>query len=63
MIKMAGYRNRMVHFYGNIDSDELFRIIQEDLEDFYTFLSFIAAVLKDPGRFSLSVMWPIPRFA
>jgi len=53
MIKMAGYRNRMVHFYGNIDSDELFRIIQDDLEDFYTFLSFIAEVLKDPGRFSL----------
>jgi uncharacterized protein YutE (UPF0331/DUF86 family) len=55
MIKMAGYRNRMVHFYGNINPDELFRIIQDDLEDFYTFISFIVAVLKDPGRFSLSL--------
>jgi uncharacterized protein YutE (UPF0331/DUF86 family) len=53
MIKMAGYRNRIVRFYGNMDSDELFRIIQDDLEDFYTFLSFIVEVLKDPGRFAL----------
>ena len=52
MIKMAGYRNRMVHFYGNITPEELFRIIQDDLNDFYSFLSFIVAVLKDPGRFS-----------
>jgi uncharacterized protein YutE (UPF0331/DUF86 family) len=55
MIKMAGYRNRMVHFYANITPEELFGIIQGDPEDFYTFLSCIGQVLRDPGKFSLSI--------
>lgn len=31
--QMAGYRNRMVHFYNEITSAELYQIVQEDIED------------------------------
>jgi uncharacterized protein YutE (UPF0331/DUF86 family) len=55
LIKMAGYRNRMVHFYGEITEKEIYDIIQDELEDFYTFLTFINEVLKNPAHFKLSV--------
>jgi uncharacterized protein YutE (UPF0331/DUF86 family) len=53
LTKMAGYRNRMVHFYGEITEQEIYNIIQEELEDFYTFCSYIQKVLKDPTKFNL----------
>ena len=55
LTKMAGYRNRMVHFYGEITEIEIYDIIQEELEDFYTFLAQINAILKNPANFSLSL--------
>lgn len=30
---MAGYRNRLVHFYHEVTFEELFQIIQEDIGD------------------------------
>ena len=53
--KMAGYRNRMVHFYGEISEREVYSIIQEELEDFYIFLTHIKDVLKNPAGFKLSI--------
>jgi uncharacterized protein YutE (UPF0331/DUF86 family) len=53
LTKMAGYRNRMVHFYGEITEQELYNIIQEELEDFYTFCAFVNKILKDPSKFNL----------
>lgn len=53
--KMAGYRNRMVHFYAEITEKELHDIIQEELEDFYTFCHYINGLLKNPGRAGLIV--------
>lgn len=55
LTKMAGYRNRMVHFYGEITEEEIFHIIQDELEDFYTFLKYIGALLKDPAKFNLTL--------
>src|SRR3990170_6001532 len=37
LIKMAGYRNRMVHFYREITSEELHQIILNNMEDFNRF--------------------------
>lgn len=31
--KMAGYRNRLVHFYDEVASEELYRILTENLGD------------------------------
>jgi uncharacterized protein YutE (UPF0331/DUF86 family) len=55
LMKMAGYRNRMVHFYSEISEKELHQIIQEELPDFHTFCAHITAVLLDPPKFNLSV--------
>jgi uncharacterized protein YutE (UPF0331/DUF86 family) len=55
LIKMAGYRNRMVHFYGEITEKEIYNIIQEELGDIYTFIAYISAVLKDSAKYNLSV--------
>lgn len=47
LIAMAGYRNRMVHFYREITPQELYLIIKESLKDLERFVkeigSFIAA--------------------
>ena len=53
--KMAGYRNWMAHFYGEISEREIYDIVQEELEDFYTFLTHINAILKNPANFNLSI--------
>lgn len=51
--KMAGYRNRMVHFYGEITEREMYDIIQEELEDFYVFCSYVNKFLKNPAKFKM----------
>src|SRR3989338_7958397 len=33
LVKMAGYRNRLVHFYDEISPQELYRIVTSDLGD------------------------------
>ena len=38
---MAGYRNRLVHMYNKITSQELYQIIKERLEDFDIFIKQI----------------------
>ena len=53
LTKMAGYRNRMVHFYGEISEQELYNIIQEEIEDFNTFCAYIYKILKNPAKFNL----------
>jgi uncharacterized protein YutE (UPF0331/DUF86 family) len=53
LAKMAGYRNRMVHFYGEIIEKEIYNIIQEELEDLHTFCAYIDQVLSDPAKFNL----------
>ncbi len=44
--EMAGYRNRLTHFYFEVKPDEMYRIIQEDLDDFRYFLKQIGKILK-----------------
>lgn len=43
--KMAGYRNRLTHFYFEIGPREMYEIIQSDLGDFETFLKHIKKFL------------------
>jgi len=52
--KMAGYRNRMVHFYGEITETEIYKILQEELQDFHTFCAHIEKILRAPSKFDLS---------
>lgn len=46
LVVMAGYRNRMVHFYSEIKPGELHRIAAADLADFETFTREIAVFLR-----------------
>ena len=47
LIKMAGYRNRMVHYYKEITPEELFDILLNDLRDIENFIREIEAFLKN----------------
>lgn len=48
LVKMAGYRNRLVHFYSEITEEETYEIIQTRLADLEKFISFIKMLLEDP---------------
>ena len=52
---MAGYRNRLTHFYAEITPDELFEILEKDLPDFEIFLSDIKDLLSNPGKYNLTI--------
>ncbi len=43
---MAGYRNRLVHFYDEVSEAELYQIIQSNLGDIEEFIRQIAAFLE-----------------
>jgi len=46
LYKMAGYRNRLTHFYFEITPKEMYEIIQHNLGDFDIFLKYIKKLLK-----------------
>lgn len=52
---MAGYRNRLTHFYADVKPEEIYKIIRENLSDFNTFLEAIRQVLKNPEKFNMTV--------
>jgi uncharacterized protein YutE (UPF0331/DUF86 family) len=58
LIKMAGYRNRMVHLYHEISSEEIYEILKNHLSDIEKFIveivGFIAAYRKTIGKQSSS---------
>lgn len=55
LVPMAGYRNRLTHFYAEITPDELYKIIGERLGDVDEFLHSVKAVLEQPEKFGLMV--------
>ena len=46
LVKMAGYRNRLVHYYKEISNEEIYEILQNDLGDLEKFLKEIEKFLK-----------------
>jgi len=53
LVAMAGYRNRLVHFYAEISAPEIYDIITNHLTDFDTFLFGVKQVLQAPERFGI----------
>lgn len=53
--EMADYRNRLVHFYAEINQEEIYKILQNDLGDFDIFLAAVKKVLEHPEKFGLEV--------
>ncbi len=54
LVEMAKYRNRLVHFYAQIQAKELYGIIRNDLVDFETFLKAVKNILTNPGKYNLA---------
>lgn len=50
LMEMAGYRNRIVHFYHEITDEELYQILQNDLKDIESFLEEIGRFLKEQNN-------------
>lgn len=46
LVKMAGYRNRIVHLYHEITSEELYKIIRNNLDDIREFVKAIALFIE-----------------
>ncbi len=46
LYEMAGYRNRMVHFYREVTSEELYSIVKNHLGDFERFNREIVAFIR-----------------
>ena len=55
LVKMAGYRNRLVHFYAEIIPEEIYKIINENLGDFDIFLKAVRKILSNPEKFNLTI--------
>src|SRR3990167_7005839 len=54
LMRMAGYRNRLTHFYSAAPAAEVYKVLHEHLGDFDAFLSAIKRVLEHPEKFELS---------
>ncbi len=55
LVSMAGYRNRLTHFYANIQPEELFDITRNHLQDVETFLKAVKDVIQYPERLGLTL--------
>lgn len=53
LVQMAGYRNRLTHFYADVKTEELYEICGTHLNDVETFLGQIKQLLENPGKFGL----------
>jgi uncharacterized protein YutE (UPF0331/DUF86 family) len=50
LIQMAKFRNRLVHLYWELDNETVYKIIQENVEDFKLFQEKIVQKLKDNSK-------------
>lgn len=46
LVRMARFRNLLVHLYWKVENDEVYRVIVEDLGDFDRYLASIGRYLK-----------------
>ncbi len=47
LVKMAKFRNRLVHLYWEVEKDKVYEIIKDNLEDFSIFQERVIGYLKD----------------
>lgn len=54
--EMAGYRNRLIHFYDEISPSELHGIIRDDLKDIEVVAKALRDVITHPKRLGLEIL-------
>ena len=52
---MAGYRNRLTHFYDEVTPDELHEILQQRLTDLDAFATALKHLITQPQRLGLQI--------
>lgn len=52
---MAGFRNRLIHFYHEVSADELYDIVRHHRQELEQFARCLERVLQDPNRFGLRI--------
>ncbi len=52
---MAGYRNRLTHFYADIKPEELYEILKNNLSDFEEYLRQIKQILENLDKYNLTM--------
>ncbi len=50
LVRMARFRNRLVHIYWEVDNDELYNILQSRIEDIRQFLTKFGAFIGTSGK-------------
>jgi len=55
LIKMAGYRNRVVQFYDEITGQEMYNILSGKLSDIEKFAGAVVNLIKNPQNYNLTV--------
>lgn len=55
LVKMAGFRNRLTHFYHDITPKEIYGIINNDLVNLEEFLQAVEKVVTAPQDFDLTI--------
>lgn len=50
IMRMAGFRNRLVHLYLDVDIGEVYRIIQENLDDFAEFVKQVKGFVSEYAK-------------
>jgi uncharacterized protein YutE (UPF0331/DUF86 family) len=51
---MAGYRNRIVHFYAEISPEEICKIMRDNVSDFDIILKAVKNLLENPEKFGIT---------
>jgi len=54
-VQMAGYRNRLTHFYADITPEEIHELITNRLDDLESVLADVRQVMEEPERFGVEV--------
>lgn len=60
LLKMAGYRNRMVHLYNKVSDEEIFDLIQNHSSDIEHFINEITKFIKKYRKYSATDSNRIP---
>ncbi len=47
LVEMVKFRNRLVHLYWDVNDEDVFEILQNNLEDFQIFLNKISEALRE----------------
>lgn len=53
LVGIAGYRNRLTHFYAEVKAQELYTICRTKLSDIEVFLGSIKKLMECPEKFGL----------